>query len=369
MPRSTHETRFLLTAKDQTRRAFRSARTGMAGVKSAVTGLHSSVLALAGIGGLGFLTKGLVDTNAEFQTLKSSLKTVTGSAEAADKAFDLIENFAVTTPFALQEVTSAFIKLKALGLDPSEAAINSYGNTASAMGKSLDQMIEAVADAATGEFERLKEFGIRAKKQGEEIEFTFQGVTTTVGRSAAEITGYLQSIGNVQFAGAMEDQMNNLTPALSNFNAAVDGLFVKVGEAGFNDVFAGLTRDLTDFITSLDDQAIEDFTQSVIGNFADFIDQIDFVVDSIARTTQILNGALPGAGDIRPGSDGYRLGDFNNSQQRNQGGLRVDELRQALIDRGLVGDETAQRELSEQTGVLREISDRIREQSAGAIAG
>ena len=30
------------------------------------------------------------------------------------------------------------------------------------MGKDITQMIEAVADAATGEFERLKEFGIKA---------------------------------------------------------------------------------------------------------------------------------------------------------------------------------------------------------------
>ena len=35
------------------------------------------------------------------------------------------------------------------------------------MGKSLNQMIEAVADATTGEFERLKEFGIKARTHGE----------------------------------------------------------------------------------------------------------------------------------------------------------------------------------------------------------
>ena len=47
-----------------------------------------------------------------------------------------------------------------------------YGDTASAMGKSLDDMVEAVADAATGEFERLKEFGIRASKNGDRVSFT-----------------------------------------------------------------------------------------------------------------------------------------------------------------------------------------------------
>ena len=58
-----------------------------------------------------------------------------------------------------------FTKLVALGLNPSQRAMESYGNTAAAMGKDLSQMIEAVADAATGEFERLKEFGIKSKRR------------------------------------------------------------------------------------------------------------------------------------------------------------------------------------------------------------
>jgi hypothetical protein len=37
------------------------------------------------------------------------------------------------------------------------------------MGKDMMQMIEAVADASTGEFERLKEFGIKASKQGDQV--------------------------------------------------------------------------------------------------------------------------------------------------------------------------------------------------------
>jgi phosphotransacetylase len=60
------------------------------------------------------------------------------------------------TPFSLSKAFKGFIKLKALGLQPSEAAMLSYGNTASAMGENLNQMVEAVADAATGEFERLR---------------------------------------------------------------------------------------------------------------------------------------------------------------------------------------------------------------------
>ncbi|MDX8384141.1 MAG: tape measure protein, partial [Ghiorsea sp.] len=148
----------------------------------------------------------LVSVARSFDVINASLVTVTGSTEAAAKAFAGIKDFAATTPFSLEQVANSFVKMKALGLDPSKEALTSYGNTASAMGKDLNQMIEAVADASTGEFERLKEFGIKSSSQGDKVSFVFQGVTTTIGKNAAEIEGYLKNIGSVNFAGAMENR-------------------------------------------------------------------------------------------------------------------------------------------------------------------
>jgi hypothetical protein len=83
-------------------------------------------------------------------------------------------------------------------------------------------MIEAVADAATGEFERLKEFGIRASKAGDEVTFTFRGVSTTVKNTAADVQQYLQTIGSVQFAGGLERQAATLDGSFSNLGDAWD---------------------------------------------------------------------------------------------------------------------------------------------------
>ena len=170
------------------------------------------------LGGLGFvaLAKQILDVNREFQTLRTSLTTVTGSAQAAEKAFKGIQAFASSTPYTVDQITESFIKLKSLGLEPSARALTAYGNTASAMGKSLNQIIEAVADASVGEFERLKEFGIKARQQSDEVTFTFQGVSTTVKKSADEIQKYLKNIGEVNFSGGMVRQMNTIDGALSN---------------------------------------------------------------------------------------------------------------------------------------------------------
>ncbi|MCP4935678.1 MAG: hypothetical protein GY927_16090, partial [bacterium] len=220
---------------------------------------------IAGVFGGLAVGRAFLTTTRDIEKLKASLVSVTGSTESAKNAFALIEKFASTTPYSIQELTSAFVKLTALGLEPSKEALTSFGNTASAMGKTLDQFVEAVADAATGEFERLKEFGIKASSQGEKVAFTFQGITKTVGKNAKEIEGYLRDIGDVQFAGAMERQANTLDGAFSNAGDAIDRLITKLGEGGLNaaikttvKAFAEGTNAVTEFIEST--KAIQDKT-------------------------------------------------------------------------------------------------------------
>ncbi len=188
--------------------------------------------------GLAKITADIASTNAEFQKLNSMLKVATGSSSAAAAAFGEIKKFAAETPFELAQSVEAFIRLKNLGLNPTMETMRSFGNTASSMGKDMMQFVEAVADAATGEFERLKEFGIKASKAGGDVTFVFQGAATTVKNSSAEIQKYLEGLGNVQFAGAMAEQMDTLGGKASNLKDSIDALYVKIGELGANKVFS-----------------------------------------------------------------------------------------------------------------------------------
>jgi hypothetical protein len=215
--------------------------------------------------------------NAEFQSLNASLRVATGSTLAASVAFNEIKQFAVETPYQLNQVVEAFLKLKNLGLDPSMASLRSYGNTAASMGKGLNQMIEAVADASTMEFERLKEFGIRAKQQKDTVTFTFQGVSTTVKKNSEEIQQYLINIGNTQFAGAMDEQMNTLNGRMSNLKDNIDNLYITIGNAGATNIFAQAMNAASSAVTYLTNnldaifRAIEITIVAVAGMTAAFL--------------------------------------------------------------------------------------------------
>jgi hypothetical protein len=227
--------------------------------------LVGSAFAALGVVALG---KSFADTVTETERLKGSLVTVTGSTDNAAMAFDKLLGFASSTPFTLDQSVTAFTRLSSLGLAPSEKALTSYGNTAAAMGKDMMQMIEAVADASTGEFERLKEFGIRASKQGEQVSFTFQGVTTTVGMESEKIQEYLMSIGEVQFAGAMENQMKRLPGLFSNLADQVTKFFLAIGDAGGVGLLSGAVTALSGglgFLTDNIDLVVQAVTLLGVG--------------------------------------------------------------------------------------------------------
>ena len=259
------------------------------GVDSATADLgklgQAAVKAGAAIGGLETARRvfeSLVASQRNFDKLNSGLITMTGSAENAAKAFQVLQQFAKETPYGLNQAVEGFTKLVALGLNPSKEALISYGNTAAAMGKDLNQMIEAVADAATGEFERLKEFGIKASQQGDNVSFTFRGVTTTVKKNSEEIQKYLLNIGNTDFAGAMDVRAKTLDGVLSSLSDTFDGLVLNIAQSGFGDAVAEQASAAEDAIQALSDSI---GSGEIVGTLQDwttlFNDSFKFISDGL----------------------------------------------------------------------------------------
>ncbi|ADA82268.1 putative tape measure protein [Escherichia phage K1G] len=224
----------------------------------------------------------LVDSQRNFDKLNSGLITMTGSAENAAKAFSVLQQFAKETPYGLNQAVEGFTKLVALGLNPSKEALISYGNTAAAMGKDLNQMIEAVADASTFEFERLKEFGIKSSQQADTVSFTFRGVTTTVKKNSEEIQKYLLNIGNTDFAGAMETRSKTLDGQLSSLADSFDGLVLAVAQSGFGDAVGEQAATAEDAITALTDAIASNEISATLQDWVTlFNESFKFISDAL----------------------------------------------------------------------------------------
>ena len=243
----------------------------------------------------GFVAK-LVAVQREFDVLNSSLVTVSGSSAAAAREMAWLKDFAKDTPYGLAQATQGFVKMKALGLEPTRSSLTSFGNTASAMGKDLNQMVEAVADAATGEFERLKEFGIKAKQEGDKVSLTFQGVTQTIGNNAAEITQYLTAIGNVEFAGAMAERAKTLDGTLSGLADSWDELFRTIGASGVSQAVTNEIKGVDNYLVALTDH-MNAAKAAGAGMAGELSSGLGYIIarapfDVLSGSANLLNGTL-----------------------------------------------------------------------------
>lgn len=175
----------------------------------------------------------IVNTTREFDRLFATLKQATGTETAARKIFDEIQTFAAETPFQLNEVVGAFIKLENRNFNPTIEQLRTMGDIATSQGKSLNQFVEAILDAQTGEFERLKEFGIVARKQGDDVRISFRGQTQVIANTAETLSDYLLGLGKLPgIAGASIAVSKTLDGTLSNLSDNFSRMFATIGSSG-----------------------------------------------------------------------------------------------------------------------------------------
>lgn len=213
---------------------------------------YASVAVAGAMTALGY---SVIQTSAQFESYGATLETIEGSAEKAKASLNWIAEFAKTTPYDVAGVTEAFVKLRAYGLDPMDGSLTALGDASSAMGKPLMQAVEAMADAVTGENERLKEFGITTKVAGDNITYTWRQngkeLTKTLKKNGVEIAKFLRDNFEGRFAGAMVRQSKTWNGMISNLGDTWTAFQRQIGDAGFFEAVKGQLGKLMDYLGQL----------------------------------------------------------------------------------------------------------------------
>lgn len=205
----------------------------------------------AGIGGLALGLGKMVSVNAQFEDFQATLETIEGSVDKARSSLAWVSDFAATTPFQMDQVTDAFVKLKAYGIDPQAGALKAAGDAAAAMGKPLEAAVEAMADAMTGENERLKEFGIKAETVGNKISYHWREngkrMAAVVNKDDTDaILRTVEGIWKSRFDGAMERRSKTWNGMWSNMQDIFSMFMTSIGNAGIFDVMKGELQGVLD---------------------------------------------------------------------------------------------------------------------------
>lgn len=213
--------------------------------------------AVGAVGGMGFfnLAKGILAAGSELEGYRTLLQQFEGDQGSVKKSLAWINDFAKKTPNEITEVMRAFIALRNAGMDPMDGTLKTLGDTAAvyaSMGKSLDDVVQALGDARNGEFERLKEFGVTASQQGNKVKLIYhknnKEIVLETRKSAADIQRAVRSIFDDLYSGAMQRQAGTMAGMISMLRDAWWNFQTDVANAGFFDAVKGELQTLLNWI-------------------------------------------------------------------------------------------------------------------------
>lgn len=286
----------------KTKKAGQEAQGSLKGLERMANSAGAALVAAFSVQLVMNFQKAVLATTGEFQKMEAVLTNTLGSDSAAQLAMAQLMDFASKTPFAVDELTGAFIKLTNQGFQPTLEEMRKLGDLASSTGKTFDQLAEAIIDGQVGEFERLKEFGIRAKQEGDKVTFTFKGVATEVERTEKAMRAYLVSLGDVEgVSGSMAAISDTVAGKLSNMEDNITQLHKAIGDRQ-----SGIYADSLDWLNSflelatLSVQSLRDLKESarqitMADNVSETRKEVDFLITRFGAqlsTQEAINKAI-----------------------------------------------------------------------------
>lgn len=218
-------------AAKRTSEGIDTVNTRSSALRSTWNSMKGLVAGVFAAGVISSFATQVIDATAEYEKFDAILTNTFQSKEMGNSAMAQITDFAKKTPYQLNEVTDSYIRLANRGIVPTAKEMNNLGDLASSQGKSFNQLTEALLDAQTGEFERLKEFGIRASKSGNQVAFTFKGVTKEVALNDTAIKNAILSYGNMAgVSGTMAVVSQTLGGRISNLKDQFWTFLVTIGK-------------------------------------------------------------------------------------------------------------------------------------------
>jgi len=202
-------------------------------IKEAIgTGLK--VAAAAGAAGLGVLVASGVKANAQMEQYRATLDTVMKDTQKAGETLDWVKQYAKDTPFELPGLVESAVKLEALGLETKKfmPAVGDMAAVFASSGKTVQDAAEAMTDAAMGEFERLKEFGIKLGADDFKAGGKYAGV--------AYADAVMQEIKNKNYSGAAEALSKTFLGRLSTLKDSAGEIIQKTMAPVFERISAGM---------------------------------------------------------------------------------------------------------------------------------
>ena len=193
------------------------------------------------LSGLGY---SMVRTNAQFEKFQITLTTLYKDSAKARQVLDSIMDFAAKTPFEIDQLTQAWVQMKAMGLEPNLDMLRAIGDTVAALGgtqdvfegiiRALGQM-RAKGKVSADELMQLAERGVPVYDILQEKLGLTKEQLANIGKegiSANEVIRALIEGMRERFGGNMEAMSKSWEGMMSNLRDNWTRFMKAVGESG-----------------------------------------------------------------------------------------------------------------------------------------
>lgn len=210
-----------------------------------VTSVQGAIASLAAAASIKVGYDWMIGANANMETYKNTLTVVLESEQRAIETLAWAEKFAASTPFEIPQIVEATTRMAAYGIN-AQKTLGLVGDMASVMGKPLMQAVEAVADAQTGELERLKEFGITKKMIEQQAKLMGTSPINNQGSITDQkaFNAALFSLMEKRYKGGMEMQSKTFKGMLSNASDFIGSIGRQLGKPLFDKATQSLANTL-----------------------------------------------------------------------------------------------------------------------------
>lgn len=228
----------------QTANAARATDSYSTSVSGAMRSVAAWVSAAIGLNSVIGMASRVLETGSAFEVLGARLTQMLGSSYQAKQALQGIKDLAASTPFEVKDLSEAFVRLTAFGMQPSRDMMVSLTDTAASLGGGTEAL-QRVTIA-------LGQAWVKGKLQGEEImQLTEAGVPVwdalakATGKNTTElaemsksgqlgrdvISKLIATLGQMNM-GASAAQMNTFSGSVSNAKDAMTEFMAKIADSG-----------------------------------------------------------------------------------------------------------------------------------------
>jgi len=242
---------------DDISRRAKGARGPLEGLSKQFSSLEKTVKAAGAalaayfsVQALANVSRGFLNAASSMERYQMVLASVLHSQAKAAEYMKWIAQFAATTPYEIPDIVEAVTRLEAYQME-AKKYIQTLGDAAAALGKPIMAAVEMVADAAQGEFERLKEFGLRSVDVAKAAGFESVKAMTSSRENLAKGLDALMRLLAERYSGAMQTLSTSWEGMISNLHDYWTQFQAAIMNSGVFDYLKAWLKAILDWINTL----------------------------------------------------------------------------------------------------------------------